>query len=111
MSRSELPGAADPSGLTALNGLDPLIHPLQRIRICAFLDPVEDEEFGELRDLLGTSDSALSKQLSALTEAGYIEQRRASRGGRSRVRVRLTPRGRRAFRRHLDALAALARRD
>lgn len=105
MSRPEQDGAAAPGGFA---GLDPLIHPLQRIKICAFLDPVEEEEFGELRNLLETSDSALSKQLSVLTEAGYVEQRRTSRGGRSRVRVRLTPAGRRAFRGHLDALAVLA---
>lgn len=103
----------DQSGSTpsiGLGGLDPLIHPLQRIKICAFLDPVEEEEFGELRDLLATSDSALSKQLSVLTDAGYVEQRRTSRGGRSRVQVRLTQVGRRAFREHLDALAELAQR-
>lgn len=105
MSRPEPSGATASSGF---GGLDPLIHPLQRIKICGFLDPVEEEEFGELRDLLETSDSALSKQLSVLTEAGYVEQRRTSRGGCSRVRVRQTQMGRRAFREHLDALAVLA---
>lgn len=87
--------------------LDPVIHPIPRLRICALLDPVTEEEFSTLRDLLGTTDSALSKQIATLAEAGYVEQRRASRGGRSRVWVALTSSGRRAFRQHLDALAAM----
>lgn len=88
--------------------LDPVIHPIPRLRICALLDPVTEEEFSTLRDLLGTTDSALSKQISTLAEARYVEQRRASRGGRSRVWVALTNSGRRAFRQHLEALAAIA---
>ncbi|KAM9863836.1 transcriptional regulator [Leucobacter sp. BZR 635] len=88
--------------------LDPVIHPLPRLRICALLDPVTEEEFGALRELLGVSDSALSKQLAALSDADYTGQRRAIRGGRSRVWVRLTPQGRRAFRAHVAALTELA---
>ncbi|GAA1318566.1 transcriptional regulator [Leucobacter albus] len=90
------------------NGLDPVIHPLPRLRICALLEPVSEEEFGALRELLQVSDSALSKQLAALVEAGYVEQRRAVRSGRSRVWVRLSDAGRRAFRGHIAALTALA---
>ncbi len=92
----------------ALPALDPVIHPIQRLRICALLDPVTEEEFAALRDLLGTSDSALSKQLSALANAGYVEQRRATRSGRSRVWVCLTKAGRQAFHHHVAALQAIA---
>jgi DNA-binding MarR family transcriptional regulator len=91
-----------------LPALDPVIHPIPRLRICALLDPVTEEEFSTLRDLLGTTDSALSKQLTTLTDAGYVAQRRAARGGRSRVWVTLTVAGRRAFRQHLEALTTLA---
>lgn len=79
-------------GTRAEARLDPIIHPLPRLRVCATLAPLEWEEFQTLRDVLETSDSALSKQLSVLTDAGYAEQLRASRGGGSRVRVRLTTR-------------------
>lgn len=88
--------------------LDPVIHPIPRLRICALLDPVTEEEFGSLRDLLGITDSALSKQVATLADAGYVAQRRAVRGGRSRVWVMLTDSGRRAFRGHVAALRALA---
>ncbi|PRB15235.1 transcriptional regulator [Microbacterium sp. MYb62] len=87
---------------------DAVIHPISRLRICALLDPVTEEEFATLRDLLQMSDSALSKQLSALADAGYVSQRRAARGGKSRVWVQLTTSGRRAFQQHITALAALA---
>lgn len=95
----------------SVSGLDPVIHPLPRLRICALLDPVTEEEFATLRDLLQTSDSALSKQIAALADAGYVSQRRAVRGGRSRVWVKLTASGRRAFRSHIAALTALAGSD
>ncbi|MEZ5085667.1 MAG: transcriptional regulator [Tessaracoccus sp.] len=97
--------------MSSLSGLDPVVHPIPRLRICVLLDPVTEEEFATLRDLLHTSDSALSKQLSALSETGYVSQRRAVRDGRSRVWVRLTTAGRRAFRHHVAALAALVPPD
>ena len=100
------PGPA-PGG-EARPSLDPVVHPIPRLRICALLDPVAEEEFGALRDLLEVSDSALSKQLAVLVDAGYVEQRRAVRAGRSRVWLRLTGPGRRAYRGHLAALRALA---
>jgi len=95
----------------ALPGIDPVIHPLPRLRICALLDPVTEEEFATLRDLLQTSDSALSKQVTALADAGYVSQRRAVRAGKSRVWVQLTGAGRRAFHSHIAALTALAARS
>lgn len=92
----------------ALTGFNAVIHPLPRLRICALLDPVTEEEFATLRDLLSTSDSALSKQISALGEAGYVSQRRAVRAGKSRVWVQLTESGRAVFHAHVAALSALA---
>ncbi|MGO4784219.1 transcriptional regulator [Cryobacterium sp. W22_MBD10_FK3] len=89
-------------------GLDPTIHPLPRLRICALLQPVVKEEFAVLRDQLEVSDSALSKQIAALTSAGYVEQLHATRAGRRRVWLRLTPAGRAAFSRHVAALRAIA---
>lgn len=89
-------------------GLDPTIHPIQRLRICALLQPVTKEEFAVLRDILEVSDSALSKQIAALIAAGYVEQLHATRAGRRRVWLRLTPAGRSAFKRHITALQAIA---
>jgi DNA-binding MarR family transcriptional regulator len=59
---------------------------------------------GFLRESIGTSDSALSKQISALADAGYVSVRKSADLGMRRTQVRLTPQGRRAFRRHAAAL-------
>ena len=53
---------------------------------------------------MGLSDSALSKQLATLEEAGYIEIRRIFVGKRPRTSARLTPTGRAAFEQHVAAL-------
>jgi DNA-binding MarR family transcriptional regulator len=64
-------------------------------------------EFAFLRDELGLSDSALSKQLSTLEAAGYIDIERPLSDRRRRVRARLTARGTAAFQGHVAALRAI----
>jgi DNA-binding MarR family transcriptional regulator len=88
----------------AEDGFDDLIHAPVRLRICAALDPVREVEFGALLTMLDISKSALSKHVSALTDAGYVEQRRAVRDTRQRVWLRLTPAGRSAYQGHVAAL-------
>ena len=88
----------------AEDGFDHLIHAPARLRICAALDRVREIEFGALMTLLDLSKSALSKHLSALTDAGYLAQRRAVRDTRQRVWLHLTDTGRSAYRGHVAAL-------
>jgi DNA-binding MarR family transcriptional regulator len=89
--------------------LDPLIHPPHRLRICATLEPFDEYEFSALRDVVGVSDSVLSKQLAILMDARYVAQRRATRDGRQRVWLRLTGQGRAAFAGHVRALREIIR--
>lgn len=89
-------------------GLNPLIHPLVRLKLCALLTATSDAEFGELRDLLGISDSYLSKQLSILAEAKYVQVKQVSAAGRRKVRASLTPLGRSAFTSHIEAIKRLS---
>jgi DNA-binding MarR family transcriptional regulator len=83
---------------------DELIHPSTRLAIVALLAAADWAEFGFVRDRLELSDSALSKQLSTLEEAGYVDIERPVRDRRRRVRARLTPLGRAAFDGHVAAL-------
>jgi DNA-binding MarR family transcriptional regulator len=83
---------------------DELIHPSTRLSIVALLAAADWAEFSFLRDRLQLSDSALSKQLSTLEEAGYLTIERTLRDRRRRVRARLTPAGRDAFQGHVAAL-------
>ena len=64
-------------------------------------------DFSFVRDELGLSDSALSKQLSTLEEAGYVAIERPLSDRSRRVRARLTPAGRKAFEEHVAALRAI----
>lgn len=83
---------------------DELIHPSTRLSLVATLAAADWAEFGYLRDRLALSDSALSKQLATLEEAGYVLTERRLDGGRRKVRARLTERGREAFDGHVAAL-------
>jgi DNA-binding MarR family transcriptional regulator len=62
------------------------------------------------RDQLGMSDSALSKQLSTLEEAGYVGIEHHVSNRRRRVQARLTPKGRAAFKGHVAALREIVSR-
>jgi DNA-binding MarR family transcriptional regulator len=86
---------------------DELIHPSTRLSIVALLASADWADFAFVRDELGLSDSALSKQLSTLEEAGYIAIERPLSDKRRRVRARLTPTGRKAFDSHVAALRAI----
>jgi DNA-binding MarR family transcriptional regulator len=87
---------------------DELIHAPLRLQICAMLSPVRCLLFSDIRDSLEVSDSVLSKHLSALAEAGYVEVSRVRAESRSRRQVMLTKRGRTALHGHLAALQAIA---
>jgi DNA-binding MarR family transcriptional regulator len=86
---------------------DELIHAPLRLQICAMLSPVRWLPFSDIRDSLEISDSVLSKHLSALAEAGYVEVSRVRADSRSRRQVTLTKPGRTALRGHLAALQAI----
>jgi DNA-binding MarR family transcriptional regulator len=86
------------------DGFDELIHPATRLSIVALLAAADWADFAFVRDELGLSDSALSKQLSTLEEAGYISIDRPVSERRRRVRARLTPLGRKRFTGHVAAL-------
>ena len=83
---------------------DELIHPNTRLSLVALLSAADWAEFAFLRDKLGLSDSALSKQLSTLEDAGYVHIERTLRDRRRRVRARLTKTGSEAFDGHVAAL-------
>lgn len=88
-------------------GFDELIHPATRLSVVALLATTEWADFAFVRDSLSLSDSALSKQLHTLGEAGYLEIHKEGGGRKRRTKVRLTDRGRTAFEGHVAALRAI----
>ncbi|GGN70888.1 MarR family transcriptional regulator [Actinoplanes lobatus] len=84
-------------------GFNELLHFPVRLSIVSLLAPAVHVEFSFLREATGLSDSALSKQLTSLQEAGYVEVRRTGR----RATAALTTEGRQALAEHAAALRAL----
>ncbi|HET7739205.1 MAG TPA: transcriptional regulator, partial [Mycobacterium sp.] len=73
----------------------------------ATLAAVDWAEFAYLKETLRLSDSALSKQLSILEQAGYVTTERRLEARRHKVHARLTDAGRIAFDGHVAALRAI----
>ena len=101
-----------------MSALDPVIHPITRLKICAALAAGGATEgatrremrFAHLRDLVDVSDATLSKQLAALEEHGYITRFREYGASRAKdtVWVTLTEAGHKAYVGHVEALRAIA---
>lgn len=86
--------------------LDPVIHPSHRLRICAMLAAGGTLELSVVKERLDLSPSALSKQVGALVDAGYVRQGRPRDDGR-RVWLSLTSKGTKAYGAHVAALRAI----
>lgn len=87
---------------------DELIHPPNRLRICATLAAVETLAFATVRETVDVSESVLSKQVKVLQAAGYVTVTKTRRQAHRRTWLALTPRGREAFAGHLAELHRLA---
>lgn len=83
---------------------DALIHAPARLRICAMLFPADGIDFTAIQQRTELSKSALSKHLTQLQDAGYLEQQPFTRNGRSRLMLHLTSAGRDAYQGHRAAL-------
>ncbi|MEU8220055.1 Winged helix DNA-binding domain-containing protein [Micromonospora coriariae] len=90
---------------------DELIHAPTRLSLVSLLAATEWAEFRYLREHLGLSDSALSKQLTTLEQAGYVEIRKSFVGKRPRTSVTLSRAGRAAFDGHVAALQEIVARS
>lgn len=83
--------------------IDDLIHARLRLCIMILLRRNEEMDFSALRDALGTTDGNLITHLRRLEEHQYLRSRRQDR----LTLYRLTPTGRRAFRRYRRRMSAL----
>ena len=90
---------------------DELIHAPTRLAIVSLLAAAQWADFKYIRDELGLSDSALSKQLSILESAGYVQIRKRFVGKFPRTSASLSPAGRQAFEQHVAALQQIVARS
>lgn len=87
--------------------LDEVVHQRVRLGILAVLAEAEKVDFTHLRDVLGVTDGNLSRNLSVLDEAGFVETHKTFEGRRPRTWIVATRSGRRALADHLAALREL----
>jgi DNA-binding MarR family transcriptional regulator len=83
---------------------DTVVHAPPRLQICGLLAAVDLMEFAAVRDVVGVSDSVLSKHAKQLEEAGYVQVRKATVASRQRTSLALTKAGRAAFAAHVAEL-------
>ncbi|WP_440708858.1 winged helix-turn-helix domain-containing protein [Herbiconiux sp. YIM B11900] len=88
--------------------LDDLLQNPVRFSIMAALDRAATLSFKEVRDAVEITDSALSKQVSALETAGYLAVGKSFAGKMPRTSLTLTREGRAAWRGHLATLREIA---
>lgn len=94
--------------------LDPAIHPINRLKICAILFSAGATEgrqmkYGQLAALTELPADTLSKQLKHLEGHGYVSRTREYGSSRAKdaVWVTLTETGADAYTRHVLALKAM----
>lgn len=88
-------------------GVDPVIHAPKRLAAMAVLDATEGVSFSFLREHLRLADPDLSKNMSALQAAGYVNVIKSGHGRGSTTTYAMTRAGRQAYRRHRAALIAM----
>ncbi|PWD51538.1 MarR family transcriptional regulator [Serinibacter arcticus] len=75
-----------------------------RLSIVAALSRVGEAEFAAVRDAVETNDAELSRQVSRLEKAGYLEVSKQRSGRYAKTWLSLTAEGLAVFRGHVDAL-------
>lgn len=94
--------------------LDPVIHPINRLKICATLFSAgatvgRQMKYATLSELTELPADTLSKQLKHLEDHGYVSRTReyGSTRAKDSVWVALTDSGTRAYTEHVEALKAM----
>jgi DNA-binding MarR family transcriptional regulator len=89
------------------NRLDDVVHQRVRLGILAVLSEAPKADFAYLRTTLGVTDGNLSRHLTVLEEAGYVQIEKVFEGKKPRTFVAVTRSGRAAFDHEVNALQQL----
>ena len=82
--------------------LDDTVHQRTRLGILTVLSEVSRADFTFLRDTLELSDGNLSRHLTVLEEAGFVEIEKGYRGRRPHTSITATTEGKQALARYVD---------
>ena len=92
-----------------LEHLDKLLENRIRLAIMSVLAVSEAVEFTSLKSMLEVTDGNLAAHITALERAKYLRVSKSFVGRKPMTRYMITDTGRRAFKKHVDALEALIR--
>lgn len=87
-----------------LGEIDPLIHSPARLKVMTYLYVVEKIDFVYLRRVTDLTWGNLSKHVTKLEEAGYLETEKTFENKKPKTRLWLTDQGREAFQKYKDNL-------
>ena len=90
-----------------IGGIDEVIHGRLRLGIMAYLADAEVADFTELKTVLDATQGNLSIHLRKLQDAGYVAIEKSFVGLKPLTQARITPEGRAAFGRYLEAISKL----
>ncbi|MBE7174762.1 MAG: transcriptional regulator [Mucilaginibacter polytrichastri] len=82
-----------------------------RLQIMSVLMVNAHADFNALKELLDITDGNLASHIKALEKEAYIEVRKSFIGRKPHTQYVASDQGRKAFRRHLDALEMLIRQQ
>jgi len=92
------------SELHPLADIDQVIHAPARLMVLTYLYVVHSADYVFLMRMTGLTWGNLSTHLSRLEEAGYVEINKEFRGKKPHSTIRLTHRGREAFREYKKSM-------
>lgn len=88
---------------------DPLIHQSSRLSIVAVLAGAESVDFTYLLNATGLTKGTLSKHLTKLRDAGYIEIEKGFKNNYPHTTAKLTLAGKKAFKEYRRQLIAFSK--
>ena len=90
--------------LKRLGEIDPLIHSATRLKVMTYLYLIENIDFVYLQRVTDISWGNLSKHLTKLEEAGYVEMEKTFENKKPKTLIWLSDDGREAFQQYKDNL-------
>lgn len=90
-----------------LDNINKLFDHRIRLGIMSILSVNTDTDFNRLKELLQVTDGNLASHLKTLEEAGYISITKTFIKRKPNTRYTITPLGKTAFKKHIEALEKL----
>ncbi|HLT81737.1 MAG TPA: transcriptional regulator [Cyclobacteriaceae bacterium] len=91
--------------------LDKVLEHRARLQIMSVLVSNQSYDFNSLKELLGVTDGNLASHIKALEREKYISVNKSFVDRKPNTKYKITDKGRQAFRKHLDALEAVVRKQ